>query len=295
MAFVRRPSGPEVLFAGHSALNARAIPTAKMLLALEQEASAGQISETQTSLVQFDDYAHHDAPSVAFGRLVGAAPYVRLIPDTYFFESQGYAKTRAAAQSGVLPEWRVRQDLFFWRGSPTTNWFQHDGSPVTSIAEIPRVKFCGMLVGDARCDVGISNAWGDRFTELEMLSHFQVGGFHRPGIPMVQHARYKFLFDVDGVANAWSFFDKLLMGSCVLKIRSPYEQWYYSEIQEWVHFVPVERDLSNLIEILDWCSSHDGEAREIAERGQRYALSTSFASACSSARQAISDCALPGF
>ena len=292
LALVRRQSRAKVIFADHSALISRAVPTTKMLLELERLAAVST-ERDQTSFVQFDDCALHDAPSVAFGRAIGSASCVGLIPDTYFYESEGYSETRVAAETGELPKWAEREDTVFWRGSPTTNWFGSDGGKVTSVRDIPRVAMCDALKNDDRCDVGIFCGWGDRLSHEDMVAYFRSGGIFRPPIPMIQHARYKFLIDVDGVANAWSLLDKLLLGSCVVKIRSPYEQWYYSRMKEWVHFVPVERDLSNLHEILDWCFTHDAEARAIGAQGQQFALSESFPKACEHARLALQECALP--
>jgi hypothetical protein len=101
-------------------------------------------------------------------------------------------------------------------------------------------------------------------------------GIFRPVRPIVQHAQYRFLIDIDGVANAWSFFEKLMLGSCLLKVQSPFEQWFYEYIHEWHHFVPVNRDLSDLEEKLDWCLSHESDAREIAIQGQQFALNHSY-------------------
>jgi len=36
--------------------------------------------------------------------------------------------------------------------------------------------------------------------------------------------------------------------------------------------VPVARDLSDLVEKVDWCLANDEAAREIAEQGQAFAL-----------------------
>jgi len=112
-------------------------------------------------------------------------------------------------------------------------------------------------------------------------------------IPMIDHAKYRYLIDIDGVSNAWSFFEKLLLGSCILKISSPFEQWFYNRIREWEHFVPVRRDLSDLIEKIAWCREHEAEARAIAQSGQRFALGMTYDVGRALAVQSIRDCLMP--
>jgi len=35
-------------------------------------------------------------------------------------------------------------------------------------------------------------------------------------------------------------------------------------MKPWVHYVPVARDLSDLVETIDWLRAHESEAREIS-------------------------------
>jgi spore maturation protein CgeB len=62
----------------------------------------------------------------------------------------------------------------------------------------------------------------------------------------------------------------------VLKVSSPFEQWFYSEIAAWRHYVPVSQDLSDLTEKLDWSLQHEEETRSIAERGQKFAINHTY-------------------
>ena len=110
---------------------------------------------------------------------------------------------------------------------------------------------------------------------------------------MLAHAGYKFLIDIDGYANAWSFLEKLLLGSCVLKVSSPKEQWFYSELEAWTHYVPVREDLSNLFERLDWCLTHDFEAREIGHRGQEFAMRQTYEAALDWSARAVTSAFIP--
>jgi hypothetical protein len=97
--------------------------------------------------------------------------------------------------------------------------------------------------------------------------------------------RAKFLIEIDGNANSWGFLPKLLMGCCVLKVDSPYEQWFYKHLQPWIHYVPVANDLSDLPEKVQWCLRNERASHEIASAGRRLAESLSFDTEMSRATQ----------
>jgi hypothetical protein len=93
------------------------------------------------------------------------------------------------------------------------------------------------------------------------------------GASIEDHFRYKYLFDVDGNASTYSRCRWILLSNCLLlKMQSDYCQWYYKALKPFVHFVPIRRDLSDLVETLDFLKSHDDEARQIAEQGRGLAL-----------------------
>jgi hypothetical protein len=86
-----------------------------------------------------------------------------------------------------------------------------------------------------------------------------------------------------------------MMGCCVLKIASPlgYRQWYYDELKAWTHYVPVKADLSDLKQQIAWCRANLDECRQIAGRGQNFAMARSYdtevASAVDRLTQAYTD------
>ena len=120
-----------------------------------------------------------------------------------------------------------------------------------------------------------------------MVDYLTKERIFRPPVTILRQANYRYLIDIDGVANAWGFFEKLLLGVCVLKVQSPFEQWYYGQLSEWRHFVPVRADLRDLAIQIEWCREHPRQIREIAEEGQHFALEHSFEIAYEIALEAI--------
>jgi hypothetical protein len=73
-------------------------------------------------------------------------------------------------------------------------------------------------------------------------------------MPHGEQAAYKYALDVDG--NAWSarFRGLLTTGSVVLK-STVMPEWYHDRIQPWVHYVPVNLEYSDLIDIMAFVSA----------------------------------------
>ncbi len=60
-------------------------------------------------------------------------------------------------------------------------------------------------------------------------------------------------------------------GSLILKQDSDYVEHFYRELEPWVHYVPVRRDLGDLVSKVRWALANDGEARRIAVRAREFA------------------------
>lgn len=71
---------------------------------------------------------------------------------------------------------------------------------------------------------------------------------------------------------AYRFPYLLAGGGLVLKQTSPYYEHFYGQLNEWEHFVPVKRDLSDLVDQLQWARSHDKEAFIIASNARKFAI-----------------------
>ncbi|KAG8197109.1 hypothetical protein JTE90_004369 [Oedothorax gibbosus] len=84
--------------------------------------------------------------------------------------------------------------------------------------------------------------------------------------------KYRYQINVDGTVAAYRLPYLLAGRSLVLKQESEYYEHFYNDIQPMVHYVPFDRDLSNLVEKLQWAVDHDSEAKVIAENAQKYAL-----------------------
>lgn len=85
--------------------------------------------------------------------------------------------------------------------------------------------------------------------------------------PYSEWGRFKYLLYLDGSGTSDRLMFQLSMNSAVF-IPQPWvsRSWMADFIQPWVHFVPVSRNLTNLIDRVQWARLHDSEVRLIAQR-----------------------------
>lgn len=196
---------------------------------------------------------------------------VTLVPDLYYFLEDGYSHFMPEA----CPAWSERSPTLVWRGA-TTGFITLFPDRIDDLPRYQLVRAAKAL-GQA-ADVGFYNIVQAVSPEAHETIHqrFAAEGAIKPFVPFETMAAHKFIADVDGNANSWNFFKKLRLGCCVLKLDGPWRQWFSHRLIEWLHYVPVASDASDLGDKLDWCLSHEDAARQIAENGRQFALEMDF-------------------
>lgn len=202
-------------------------------------------------------------PIISFGRNVRDSTTF-LQPDPAFIGALGYSlerkqSERFAAQIG----WSRRRPTIFWRGAATGIGIEGPGWSDTARAKL-------VLEGKRIGDRGIVDA------KLTRIGHLPADakeillreGVVDDEVPFDTFFNFKYVVDADGYHCAWkSLFLKLMMGSVVLKMDSPFEQWYHRNLMPWRHYIPISGDLKELKEVHQWLVAHDAAAREISQAG----------------------------
>jgi len=82
--------------------------------------------------------------------------------------------------------------------------------------------------------------------------------------------RYSILIDVEG--GGFSARLKYLLWSRrpVIIVDRPFKEFFFEHLKEWEHYIPVKRDLSDLVEKAKWCRDHYDDALKIADRAYQF-------------------------
>jgi hypothetical protein len=199
-----------------------------------------------------------------------------LILDFEFLRHAGYREFREDyARHRVA--WIDRGDKVFWRGASSGRRLHEPPArgEADDLSWLQRLRLCVAAKDPAvaeRCDIGLSQIV--QAPEPHLRDSILDAGLVKGFVPRAQFVRQKFVVDIDGNSNAWSgLFLALYGGSCVLKVGSceGYRQWYYDSLQPWRNYVPIQKDLSDFPEKVDWVRRNDRKAEQIAKRGQELA------------------------
>lgn len=90
--------------------------------------------------------------------------------------------------------------------------------------------------------------------------------------------RYKYVFDIDG--NGWSGrFKRLITTNALVFKATIYPEWFHDRVEPWVHYVPVQLDLTDLYDALIFFrgdgngeGAHEDLGQKIAVQGRAWSL-----------------------
>jgi Glycosyl transferase family 90 len=92
-----------------------------------------------------------------------------------------------------------------------------------------------------------------------------------PKVPFMtrqEQMTYKYVVHVEGHVCAFRLPSDLYSGSVVLFVDCQHRLWFTHLLRPYVHYVPVKRDLSDLLTQIEWCRSHDDECRAIVHNAK---------------------------
>lgn len=214
-----------------------------------------------------NDYAYsnipYPAPLFVFSKINNLKTHV-LIPDAEALNGYSFLNDVIAQGSQQFP-WNQKQEKIFWRGATTDGWY----FDLQDWESHPRAR----LVLLSLIYPDLINA---RFTCFCHGAEKNVAMLAIPALlsnPLSPRDSlvYKYLMDIDGLTCGWSrCYWSLLSNSVVFKQTTENIQWFYGALEPYYHYIPVKKDLSNLLEQLHWAKDHDKEVKKIADQGSRF-------------------------
>lgn len=87
-------------------------------------------------------------------------------------------------------------------------------------------------------------------------------------------ATYAVLIDIEGRGYSGRLKCLLWSRRPLIIVDRPHTEYFVKNLKEWIHYVPVKRDLSDLIEKTRWCLDNYEKAANIAD--QAYIFSQTY-------------------
>lgn len=147
--------------------------------------------------------------------------------------------TRLVQEYRLTYPWNGKKRQAVWRGSPTGR-------------KNPKKNKRLRLVEHAGLRPDLIDA---KFTETSENLDFNKTAYLGDWMPMEDFQNYRAILDVDG--NSWSarFAEQLCYSSVTIKVQPQYVDYFYMELQPWVHYIPVSANMRDLYKHVEFAIS----------------------------------------
>lgn len=81
---------------------------------------------------------------------------------------------------------------------------------------------------------------------------------------------YKYILSIEGNIAAFRLTLELAYNSVILLVKSEFYIWHQPLLKEWIHYVPVKSDLSDVMEKIEWCKNNDDKCKIIAKNARDF-------------------------
>jgi hypothetical protein len=122
--------------------------------------------------------------------------------------------------------------------------------------------------------VGITN-WNKRLKKSmnKPLDIININNFDFKLSKPINHkekSQYKYILIIDGHVSAFRLSFDLSLGSVLLIVESDNKLWFSHLLKPYVHYIPIKKDLSDIINIIKWCIDNDHKCKEISKNGMNF-------------------------
>ncbi len=178
--------------------------------------------------------------------------HIVLFPD--YDAQRGYQKLFAKIEEGISTyPWQKKVAKIFWRGANTGYAIEN---------KTLRTKFL-----DQTKDLFFIDAGFTKHTQFKTKADKDAFAAKYPLKNKASEKdalQYKYLIDVDGNSCSYSRMAWILYSnSLLLKHKSDQVQWYYSLLEENVHYLPIAEDFSNIESQFRWAEEHTNEVQTL--------------------------------
>lgn len=161
--------------------------------------------------------------------------------------------------------WNEKVDKVFWRGSTTGGC-----ATLSTFNELPRSKLVHLsLQFPELVDAKFNHLVQMDNQTLQTLLQL---GYHGDTVSVTDHLKYKYQILIDGNTCAYTRAFWQLFSDCVIfKQSSDNIQWFYRALAPNVHYIPIQNDMGDLVEKVEWAKSHDAEVKKMTANAHLFA------------------------
>lgn len=193
-----------------------------------------------------------------------------LLPDAYIVQKKWQQIIYNVQQAVPLNPWNKKIEKIFWRGKPSATAHRR-GTELKIMDKMPRMALVILSalypdLIDASFTIPDNNYSKDFLQVLDLITKRTL-----KNVSETEHLKYKYLISVDGGTCAWLRVPWIMLSNSVLvKQETSKIEWFYPAIKPYVHYVPVNENLTDIFEQLEWMKNHDQELQQISLNAQNF-------------------------
>eukprot|EP00056_Hartaetosiga_gracilis_P010463 m.154581 g.154581 ORF g.154581 m.154581 type:complete len:373 (+) comp13318_c0_seq2:86-1204(+) len=164
------------------------------------------------------------------------------------------------AEAYGVASWDDKKEVAFFRGRPSNE-----------------MRVQGMLMSkehpdmlDIRVTKNQFNYFPDEQAKVDHRNFEKKYGPKANLQPISSFFKYKYLLSIDGTVAAYRLGTLLAGNSVIFKQESDYYEHFYNGMKPFVHYVPINRNLSDLLEKVNYARDHDNEMRRISQNAREF-------------------------
>jgi len=161
--------------------------------------------------------------------------------------------------------WGKKQTQAFWRGATTGYVFTEK-----NFLDLPRARA-------VTASLSLPHLIDARFTKLVQTAEAKTiqqrySAYFSTSCTVTEHLKYKYQLLIDGNTCAYSRAYWQFFSNCaIFKQNSDNIQWFYDLLEPYVHYIPLQQDMSDLEEKVTWAMQHEPDICAMVERTQQLA------------------------
>jgi hypothetical protein len=163
-------------------------------------------------------------------------------------------------------DWNSKKEIAIFRGTPT-------GCKVT---DKDNVRLISLKLSKKYPDIIDSKItkWGNyraRFSNKEHLNLLKISKDYEKKygtssfMSFAEFSNYKYILHLDGHAGAVRLGKTMGLHSLLLIPDTDFTIWIQEYLIAWVHYVPIKKNLSDLVEKIRWCKMNDDKCKKMSE------------------------------
>jgi hypothetical protein len=197
------------------------------------------------------------------------------IKDNKFFPKSSITESDLLALLNDDILWINKINIAIFRGSSTGFGLTFEDNMRLKISKMSNEKIIDSIDGNLFLDAGITK-WNVRPRKIKNSQYIDTFGKDVLKLPLMtfmslyEQSKYKYIINIDGHTSAFRLSRELNTGSVILLVQSKYKLWFSHLLQPYVHYVPVEADLSNIYSQIQWCKKNDEKCKEIVKNSKLF-------------------------